>query len=268
MDILTHIVSGIAVSGVVAAFAKPKKLPTRRYVTAGILGGAFPDIDAFSLWSRFDATAGKWLGLSHTGNEIYYGNFWYSHHALSHSIIAIVFAGFLLGCMDFLYHRIRWQQNDSWGHFFNTNILVYLAFVLGGLAHLACDLLTPASVWGGIQMFWPYTDYVGGWGKIWWWNNYDIFLIISAGALLNLLMVSVSEHLFFRARVITIVITLFVFAGVWRQASTRTTDYAYSGHTRQYQLLENKSKKEQQRILAPRLYYIMEKVDKQLMFNF
>ena len=232
MDILTHIVSGVVVSSVVAAFAKPKKLPTRRFITAGILGGVFPDIDTFSLWSRFDATVGKWLELAHSGNEIYYGKFWYSHHAFFHSITAIVIVGFIWGCVDFLYYRIRWQQTDSWDHFFKTNILMYLSFVLGGLAHVVCDMLTPASVWGGVQLFWPYNGYIGGLGKIWWWNNYDIFLIISAGALLNLVLISVAEHLFFRARVITVVITLFVFAAVWRQASTRNTDYAYSGHTR------------------------------------
>jgi len=268
MDILTHIVSGAVVSGVAVAFARPKKLPARRFYTAGILGGAFPDVDAFSLWNRFDATVGKWLGLVHSGNEIYYGKFWYSHHAFFHSIAAIVIMGFFLLCLAFLYHRVRWQQTDSWDLFFNTYILVYLTFALGGLAHLACDLLTPASVWGGVQMFWPYAGYVGGWGKIWWWNNYDIFLIISAGALLNLVLISIAEHLYFRARLLTLVITLFVLAGVWLQASTRHTNYAYSGHTRQYQLLEKKSKVEQQRILSPRLYNIMEKVDNQLMFNF
>ena len=269
MDILTHIVSGVATGSVVAAFANPKKIRMKRILAAGTMGGAFPDIDAISLWSKFDATIGKWFGLAHKGSEIYYGNFWYSHHAFFHSIAAAVAVGFILGCLTYLYHCIRWkEQKDSLYQFFTINISVFLAFVLGCMAHVAGDLPTPASVWGGVQLFWPYAGYLGGSGKIWWWNNYDIFLIIFAGALLNMMIITVAKHFHVRSGIFTLLITLLVIAGVWRQAATRTTDYAYTGHTRQSQLLERKSKEEQQRILGPKVYSTMEKVDQWLPFNF
>jgi len=269
MDILTHIISGVAVSSVVVAFVTPKKIQISRIFSAGTLGGAFPDIDAISLCSKFDATIGKWFDLTYTGNKIYYGNFWYSHHAFFHSIAAAIIAGFLFGCLAYLYHCIRWQeQKDFFRQFFKINTSVYLAFVLGALAHVAGDLLTPASAWGGVQLFWPYTGYLGGFGNIWWWNNYDIFLIVFIGTLVNIVLITVAKHLHIRVGIATLLITLIVLFGVWRQATTRNIDYAYTGHTRQFQLLERKSKEEQQRILGPKVYRAMEIVDNWLPFNF
>ena len=269
MDILTHIVSGFAASSVVAAFATPKSFRKKRILAAGALGGAFPDIDTISLWSKFDATIGKCFGLAHSGNEIYYGKFWYSHHAFSHSIAAAVITGLMFICLAYLYHWIRWQeQRESLYQFYNNNISVLHAFVLGCIVHVAGDLLTPASVWGGVQLFWPYADYMGGFGKIWWWNNYDIFLIILAGALLNTVLIIVSRYFYVRSGIFALLVALLVLAGVWLQASTRKTDYSYTGHTRQYQLLERKSKEEQQRILSPKVYHVMENVDNSLPFNF
>lgn len=269
MDILTHVVSGIVAGSVVAAFSRTEKIPAQRIFAAGALGGAFPDIDALSLWSKFDATIGKWFALTHSGSEIYSGKIWYSHHAFFHSVAAAVIAGFLFGCVVYSYHYLHWKDNvDSLVHFFKINRPVYLAFVLGCMTHAAGDMLTPASVWGGVQLFWPYTGYMGGFGKIWWWNNYDIFLIISAGSLLNIAFITVAEHLRIRAGIITLLITLLVISCVWRQAVTRNYDYAYTGNTIQYQQLEQKSKQEQQRILGPRVYRIMDRIDKLLFFNF
>ena len=269
MDILTHIVSGFGASAVVAAFANPKNLRKKRILAAGALGGAFPEIDVISLWSKFDATLGKWFGLAHKGNEIYYGKFWYSHHAFFHSIAGAVITGLLLMCLAYVYHCIRWkEQRERLYQFYSDNISVYHGFVLGCLVHVAGDLLTPASVWGGVQLFWPYAGYFGGFGKIWWWNNYDIFLIVLTGTLLNMVLIIFSRYLYVRAGMLTLLVALLVLTGVWLQAVTRKTDYSYSGHTRQYQLLERKSKEEQQRILNPKVYHVMENVDNSLPFNF
>jgi hypothetical protein len=268
MDLLTHIISGIAVSSVVAS-TNSKIIPAPRILAVGALGGAFPDIDAISLWSRFDATIGKWFGLAHTGREIYSGKFWYSHHGFFHSIAAAVMVGFLLGCLAYLYHRLRWQrQRDPFSRYLKTGLPVYLVFVLGCLAHVAGDLITPASVWGGARLFWPYAGYTGGWGNVWWWNNYDIFLIISAGTCLNILLIAVAKHIRFRPGIIAIFVVLHILVGVWRQAATRQTDYAYTGNTGQYQQLEEKSKTEQQRILGPKLYRAMDRFDHWLIINF
>ncbi|MDR1172309.1 MAG: metal-dependent hydrolase [Bacteroidales bacterium] len=268
MDILTHIISGVAASSVVAASTK-SKIPAPRILAVGALGGAFPDIDAISLWSKFDSTIGKWFGLTHTGKEIYFGKFWYSHHGFFHSIAAAIMIGFLLGCLAYLYHWLQWQrQRDPFTRFFKTNSTLYLIFVLGCLAHVAGDLITPASVWGGVRLFCPHAGYAGGQGSVWWWNNYDIFLIIATGTLLNILLIVVAKHIRFRTGVISFLVALLILAGVWRQAAARQTDYAYTGHTGQYQQLEQKSRKEQQRILGPKLYRIMERFDNWLIINF
>ncbi|GHS99442.1 hypothetical protein FACS189421_09900 [Bacteroidia bacterium] len=86
MDILTHICSGIAGATVIAAFVYKHPVKRLKVLAAGAIGGAFPDIDTISMWSRFDSTFGRLLGLSHTGKVIYGEKYWYSHHAFFHSI--------------------------------------------------------------------------------------------------------------------------------------------------------------------------------------
>jgi membrane-bound metal-dependent hydrolase YbcI (DUF457 family) len=268
MDLLTHIISGIAAGSVVAASIKSKTVSVPRMLAVGALGGAFPDIDAVSLWSKFDATIGQWFGLAHTGREIYFGKLWYSHHGFCHSIAAAIIVGCLPGCLACLYHRLRGQrQKGAFTRFFKTNWPLYPVFVLGCMAHAAGDLITPASVWGGVRLFWPFPVYIGGWGNVWWWNNYDIFLIISAGALFNILLIVIAEHVRLRAGLISLTVVLLILAGVWRQAATRQTGYAYTGHTSRYQQLERKSKQEQH-ILGTKLYRVMERFDQWLIINF
>jgi hypothetical protein len=53
---------------------------------------------------------------------------------------------------------------------------------------------TPASTWGGVNFFWPFKTYIGGTGHIWWWNNYDIFLIVVAVIIINLIMAIVQNY--------------------------------------------------------------------------
>ncbi len=268
MDILTHIVSGVAVSSVVAGFAISSPVSMKRILAAGALGGAFPDMDAISLWSKFDTTIGKWLGLAHSGKDIYFGKFWYSHHGFCHSIAAAIIVGFLIGCWVFFYRWMRRKKEKNFVYFFKDNLPVYLAFVLGCLAHAVGDLSTPASVWDGMRLFWPLPVYVGGWGDIWWWNNYDIFLIISVCALLNILLILSAYVIRFRVHIIVFVIALLALAGVWWQTDNRKTDYAYKGHTPHYNELEEKSMAEQRRILGDNFYRAMRRFDDWLPFNF
>jgi hypothetical protein len=269
MDFLTHIVSGIAASSVIAASTASKHIGAPRILAVGALGGALPDIDAISLWSKFDATIGKWFGLAHTGGEIYSAKFWYSHHAFFHSITAAILIGFLLGCLAYLFHYARRKHERSpFGVFMKTNLPVYLAFVAGCLAHAAGDLITPASTWGGVCLFWPFPVYVGGWGNVWWWNNYDLFLIISVGALLSVVLVALGRYLSIRMDAISILVAFLLLASVWRQTTTRKYDYAYDGYTRKYAQMEQKSKLEQQRVLHPKIYRAMECVDNWLVIHF
>ncbi len=268
MDILTHIASGAAVSSVIAALSMKKTFPVPRIIAAGALGGAFPDIDAVSLWSKFDVTFGKLFGLTHAGKEIYFGKYWYSHHGFFHSAAAAVIAGFLIGCLVYLYCRIRREKEPSFGTFFKINLPVYLAFMSGCLAHIAGDLPTPASVWGGMRLFWPLTDYTGGWGKIWWWNNYDIFIIIVTCLLLNIGLILSAGFIRIRVGMVTLFIALSAFLAVCYQINTRQNDYAYVKHAVRFDKSEQKSKEEQQRILGKKVFRAMNRFDDWLPINF
>jgi len=134
------------------------------------------------------------------------------------------------------------------------------AFLLGFLAHLVGDLPTPASVWGGIQAFWPLPDMVGGWGLTWWWNNYDRLLIL-------LIQLAILLALFpFRARVravraMTGVVLVTGALLLVRQLLDRETSYTYTGNTPRYAALESASLAEQRRILPDPLYGLFRQVD-------
>jgi membrane-bound metal-dependent hydrolase YbcI (DUF457 family) len=268
MDILTHVVSGIAVSSVIAGFSAPKSAPARRIIAAGAVGGAFPDIDAISLWSKFDVTAGKLLGLAHSGKDIYFGKFWYSHHGFFHSLGAAVIAGFIIGASVFLFRRMRRKNTKPFPCYLKDNLPVYMAFVAGCTIHALGDMFTPASVWGGVRFFWPLQDYAGGWGKIWWWNNYDIFLLLCVCSLINILLIILANFVRFRVNIVVFLVFLFTSTGVYYQANRRKTNYAYTGHTGKYNLLEQQSKEEQQEILGKKTYRIMQQFDKLIPFNF
>ena len=96
MDILTHALSGIAVGSVLVTCSK-KGLSDKIFVISlSCFGGVLPDFDALSLWSGFDQTFGSWFGLAHSGKEIYFSKFWYSHHGLLHSSFAAFFVMFFI----------------------------------------------------------------------------------------------------------------------------------------------------------------------------
>lgn len=179
MDILIHTVSGMVVGTAAAGISKGSGFRKGLLVFTGMAAGALPDLDVISLWSGFDDSIGSWLGLQHSGRDIYFGKFWYSHHAITHSLFAaLACSGVLLGIMK-LIKRKRLRKKD---------MIFPVTFFFGYIAHLLGDLPTPGSVWEGIQFWYPSTDYIGGWGMTWWWNNYDIFLIISFGVVLNIVI--------------------------------------------------------------------------------
>jgi uncharacterized membrane protein len=126
------------------------------------------------------------------------------------------------------------------------------------------DMPTPAATWGGVNFFWPSQHYIGGTGDIWWWNNYDLFLIVVAVILLNLLAYGIKMVLVFDLRKITVGIFAIGFTLALVQIKTRPYDFSYTGHTNRYQELEKKSKKVQREILGEKFYRIMEKFDHSL----
>ncbi len=238
-------------------------------VMLGALGGALPDIDAISMWSGFDATFGKFFHLSEPGSVIYSGKHWYSHHAFMHSLLAAVLLPLLYlvvrrGLLAILNHD-HWPLKEYIrGQLWNVG-----AFVAGFAAHLLGDLPTPASSWGGIALLWPLPYYVGGWGKVWWWNNYDIFLMVFFCTLLCTLLVSrigKLKHWKARRRAVFFLAALTLIACTAR-ICTRRFDYA-SDPKIKYAEFEKKSKMEQEIILGKPLYRGMVWLDNHIPLNF
>jgi len=269
MDILTHTLSGVAIGTVISNCSNDGFKHKLKIVLISGFAGALPDLDAISLWSGFDATIGNFFHLSHTGKEIYFAKFWYSHHTYLHSLLAGFFITGLIGIMGYLTDN---QSNDRKTINFITSIyknkFLLIGFFLGFLIHLVEDMPTPASTWGGINFFCPSKLYIGGIGAIWWWNNYDIFLIVVTVIIINLILSIirplVSFHLgkFAIGTFITGVIII-VF-----QISTRDYDFGYMGHTTKYQEFEIESKQQQKDILGDSLYQIMEDFDNKLSIYF
>lgn len=266
MDIISHSLSGVAAGTVVATVSNCSWKRKGLIIMAGGFGGFLPDFDAISLWSKFDSTIGAFLNLEHKGKEIYFGKFWYSHHSALHSIVAPI----LLILLSVFLRSIRKKS-------FNTSQIIeqvknrkysFLAFFVGFLFHLLEDMPTPACVWGGVNFFFPSSNYVGGYGKIWWWNNYDLVLIIVGVILLNLL-VNVVPKRFYRVKLKTSVSVLVIGIVLFLiQMNTRPVDFAYTGHTVNYQKMEQSSKQIQKEILGDRLFQFMMYLDNKIPLNF
>jgi membrane-bound metal-dependent hydrolase YbcI (DUF457 family) len=264
MDILTHICSGVAGATVIAVFAKKQRVAV---LLSGAIGGALPDIDAISMWSKFDATFGRLFGLAYNGKMIYGGKFWYSHHAFFHSIVAALLIALLFGLLCYsIYRLIHKKTGYAFLKYWKNNILLAIAFIAGYLLHLFGDMPTPASVWGGVNLFFPNDAYIGGSGKIWWWNNYDIFLLLALCISINCVILVVFKQ---RVKQIAVVLlAVFTFALIEVQINTRRYNYAYSGNAHNYAEMEQHAKAEQKRILGERIYSAMEWLDNRLPINF
>ncbi len=266
MDILSHTFTGIAVGTVVATISKSSWKRKGLIILIGGLGGALPDLDAISLWSHFDTTIGSFFGLKHAGQEIYFGKFWYSHHAAFHSVLAPILLILFFFLTKGLIKR-SFNMPEKKKKFFSINYGI-IAFFFGFLFHLFEDMPTPASVWGGVNFFFPSANYVGGFGKIWWWNNYDLFLIIILVIVLNLSINLLPARLYkLKVRtcisVFSIGLVLFL-----TQIHTRPFDFSYKGHAVDYAKYERVSKNIQREILGDTIYEWMRDIDAQIPWYF
>lgn len=255
MDILSHTLTGVAVSTVVISFSSGSIKTRVMIILCGTLGGALPDIDTFSYWSGFDTYIGNPLGLAISGREIYYGKFWFSHHGMMHSL----FMAFLLPVIHFVITGLF--KPKQLYRYFGKHKLKITAFVLAYSLHLVQDMITPSSSWGGVRLLFPITEYFGGYGKIWWWNNYDLTLIIVTTILLN----STVLLLRYKSKVITPI--LFTLGLLLFSYQVYTRDSNFRGRS-QYSIHELKSKQIQKNILGLSLYNNMERFDNSIPINF
>ncbi|WP_196890029.1 metal-dependent hydrolase [Aureivirga sp. CE67] len=266
MDLISHMFTGLAVGSVLANFSTKNWKHKLSIIFFGGLGGALPDFDAISLWSKFDMTFGKLFQLSHSGKDIYFGKFWYSHHGAMHSIFAI-----LLFILLFFLFKILFQKKFKTKNilsYFKEKQLIIFAFALGYFCHLLEDMPTPASVWRGVNLLFPSKNYVGGFGKIWWWNNYDLFLIIFSVFSLNILLNFFPNTLKHLKSKIACSIFFFGLILFLYQINTRSVDFSYTGHTKNYQKMEQQSKEIQKQILGTKLYNKMAWLDSKIPLYF
>lgn len=250
VDILTHTLSGVAVATCVASFM-PTPQGRWRLLLLGAVAGAFPDLDALSLWSGFDHSIGAYFGLS-KGALIYTGQWWYSHHAFLHSIAASLLLASLWTLGRFGVNRLRQRHPPK-----RAYALALLTFILAYWAHLAGDLPTPSAYWDGVALFWPSVNYIGGTGQVWWWHNYDVFLLILLCVVLNIVVLACAKWLKQATPKLTCGIFLLTLSLVLYQINTRQYDYSYSGNAPNYTQMDTHARQEQQRILGPRLYGYM-----------
>jgi hypothetical protein len=177
-------------------------------------------------------------------------------------LIAVIFGLVSYGVQK----AVRKDKKGNFGRYCKNHFSLIIVFVVGYLLHLFGDMPTTASVWGGVNLFFPDSNYIGGSGKIWWWNNYDIFLLLVLCIIVNgILLLAFKRHIQHTAIVIVATLTLLC---IEIQINTRQYDYAYSGNTTRYSEMEQQSKQEQESILGNRIYSAMEWLDKRLPLPF
>jgi membrane-bound metal-dependent hydrolase YbcI (DUF457 family) len=261
MDILTHAITGLAAGTLIAGIAGRKPVESLKIIAFAGFGAVLCDIDTISLWSRFDGSFGRLFNLSHSGRAIYSMKLWYSHHGFFHSIAAAVLLSCCLGC---LFYFFRKKKKNGFSTVLKNNRLVLLGFLSGFLIHLLQDMPTPASSWGGVRLLFPLKNYIGGTGDIWWWNNYDLFLIALGVLLINSLVLLLRNV--FKKKTGKICSGIFLVAVLLSlfQIGTRNVNFNRSN----YRQNEEKSKEIQQNMLGDKCYRMMEDFDNKMKVNF
>ncbi|WP_306640058.1 metal-dependent hydrolase [Sanyastnella coralliicola] len=261
MDILTHTISGTAAGVVVASFSKGSLAQRAGIILVGTIAGAIPDLDVISKWSGFDGTFGKWFGLTQAGNDIYFDKHWYSHHGALHSFTWALLIPFFFLSLRFAWKRGVRKKQVSYLEWMKKNTIFFVAFTLGMTFHCIEDMITPPLTWGGVAFFWPHPEYIGGWGKIWWWNNYDLFLIVLASIGLNGIILIAAKWFGLKARKLTPFVLLAAIILFTYQINDRPISFGNDGELRGYDSYNDASKSYQKELLHPTVYRWMEGVD-------
>ena len=257
MDIITHTLSGLLFGTVAASFTSENGWKKKAgVIISGGTGGCLPDIDGISLWSGFDSTVGRFFQLSLSGHEIYFSKLWYSHHGFFHSIAAICSYISIWVIVKSIISPTKIKTSLH-------HIMLIVAFAVGYFIHILEDMPTPDGSWGGVNIFWPSSQWVGGTGQIWWWNNYDIFLIVLSALVLNLVILIMGTK-YKLPRLIPYIIFIVSFLFSYYQITTRTVNFNHSS----FQSLEQESLEIQRKILGQTIFNIMIVFDEKVKLNF
>ena len=110
---------------------------------------------------------------------------------------------------------------------------------------------------------------MGGFGYIWWWNNYDIFLIFLVGGMLNTVLIVANR--ISKKRLLSYIPTLLFLCMIGAalfQITHRPTSFTSAGNPAGHTDKERQSLAAQQDILGERLYSIMVAVDRKIPIPF
>ncbi|MDX1906617.1 MAG: metal-dependent hydrolase [Bacteroidia bacterium] len=258
MDIVNNIVAGCLGASFIASATPARPARQIKIILSGIIGGIFPDIDGLSLMTSADSWCRTLLGIS--GENLYFGHHALSHLGFFHSLMGLVVCTLGAGLLTSWIYFQPMRHAASFVAAFRYLLVYIVAFGLGYVLHLAGDLAGPAGIWGGVRLFFPYEAYVGGWGHLWWWNNYDIFLILAFACILNLgfmLRYRAGSRLLARVSALTVCLALIlaVVQVVHRGEAFNEGSFSYR---------EEYSRQVQQQILGPGLYHWMEELDYRL----
>lgn len=253
MDILIHTLSGAAVATAAACLVKDNLSSRFKLVLLGSFAGALPDIDALSMWSGFDNSFGVWLNLNQSGREIYKGINWYSHHAFMHSFLASV----VIPVIPILIYAIVKKQKPTTTTWIHCSI-----FTLSFNAHLLGDLPTPGGSWNGIAYFFPSQDYIGGYGYTWWWNNYDIFILVFTCVIINMISFFVLKRKNYFGTISLLVTISLCFIQLGRR------DFDFNSKDISSNIKSEKSLELQRKFLGDRVFNAMQKFDESLPVHF
>ncbi len=269
MDILIHAFSGVSAGTVVSSLSNRSFKHRFLLIVISGIGGILPDLDAISLWSKFDSSIGALFGLTNSGRDIYFSKLWYSHHAFLHSLFASLLIVSVLIILASFNLAIRGEPMfNSIKSVFKKNYLLYLSFISGFVMHIIGDLPTPSCVWDGVDLFWPFGDYVGGTGDTWWWNNYDVFIISVLVVVINLIFHLFRSIIKAKLKLFTTVTFIIGLSLASYQIKNRGYDFNFTGFTSKFRAYEKKSKEIQKEILGEPLYDIMVKFDNMVKINF
>lgn len=272
VDILSHTLTGTAFATVVASFCQRNWRQRAGIIALGTFGGALPDLDAISLWSGFDGTFGKWLGLLHRGEEIYYGKFWYSHHAALHSVTAAFLLPLIfLVSYTLISGRRSMHVHGFWNRFTQLSQrwrFGLIAFIGGMVFHMLEDMPTPSSSWGGVALFWPNSTYYGGAGKIWWWNNYDLFLLIVLVIMMNSIILLFAKKIKWKAFNMTPLVFVAGIIAYFYLMNLRDADYNNRDFAAAYASFNQQSLDYQKELLGEEVFGWMQRLDHWLPVHF
>ncbi|MCI4666865.1 MAG: metal-dependent hydrolase [Bacteroidia bacterium] len=261
---MINILLGLGIGTAMAAWNRSRPAQQVKLMAIGALGACFASLDEITLWSRFDDTLGTWLGLEESGVEIFMGTHWYSHQAFMHSILAnVLFSTLLLLGMGLVYYKIL-KGAPSLSSAINYVSVYALTFGLSYFVHLLGDLAAPSGPWHGIQLFFPMEVHVGGWGMTWWWNNYDLSLVLGVVLILNLALIKWIPPLKKGMRYLPACVCGFALLLISWQLSTRGYDFNKEG----YATREKASHHIQEEILGHKIHTMMAKFDEKMPFYY